>query len=85
MSSPFENIRVVDATHVLAGPFATYQMAVLGADVIKVESPSDPDQARMQGSDRALNDQGLGTAFMSQASNKKPWRSTLNIPKGVRR
>ena len=49
MSSPFENIRVVDATHVLAGPFATYQMAVLGAEGIKVESPSDPAQARMQG------------------------------------
>ncbi|AZM97487.1 CaiB/BaiF CoA transferase family protein [Vreelandella venusta] len=82
MSSPYENIRVVDATHVLAGPFATYQMAVLGADVIKVESPSDPDQARMQGSDRALNDQGLGTAFMSQASNKKAVAIDFKNPQG---
>jgi crotonobetainyl-CoA:carnitine CoA-transferase CaiB-like acyl-CoA transferase len=32
MTRPFEGIRVIDATHVLAGPFATYQLAVLGAD-----------------------------------------------------
>ena len=34
MTRPFEGIRVIDVTHVLAGPFAAYQLAVLGADVI---------------------------------------------------
>ena len=43
---PFEGIRVIDVTHVLAGPFAAYQLGVLGADVIKVEDPNDPDQSR---------------------------------------
>ena len=43
MAKAFDGIRVVDTTHVLAGPFASYQMAVLGAEVIKVESPNDPD------------------------------------------
>ncbi|MCE8035508.1 CoA transferase [Billgrantia tianxiuensis] len=84
MSPPFEGIRVIDATHVLAGPFATYQLAVLGADVIKVESPSDPDQARLQGSDRELNDIGMGTAFMSQASNKKAVAIDFKKPEGQR-
>jgi crotonobetainyl-CoA:carnitine CoA-transferase CaiB-like acyl-CoA transferase len=82
MSKAFEGIRVVDTTHVLAGPFASYQMAVLGAEVIKVESPSDPDQARMQGSDRALNDIGMGTAFMAQASNKKTLALDLSSGEG---
>ena len=71
MAQPFEGIRVIDVTHVLAGPFATYQLAVLGADVIKVEHPDDPDQSRGNGTDRALNRAQLGTSFLAQASNKR--------------
>jgi crotonobetainyl-CoA:carnitine CoA-transferase CaiB-like acyl-CoA transferase len=68
---PFEGIRVIDVTHVLAGPFAAYQLAVLGADVIKVEHPDDPDQSRGTGTDKALNRKGMGTQFLTQASNKR--------------
>jgi crotonobetainyl-CoA:carnitine CoA-transferase CaiB-like acyl-CoA transferase len=68
---PFEGIRVIDITHVLAGPFAAYQLAVLGADVIKVEHPDEPDQSRGAGTDKELNRRNTGTAFLTQASNKR--------------
>lgn len=71
MTRPFEGIRIIDITHVLAGPFAAYQLAVLGAEVIKVEHPDDPDQSRGSGTDRALNRRHMGTSFLTQGSNKR--------------
>jgi crotonobetainyl-CoA:carnitine CoA-transferase CaiB-like acyl-CoA transferase len=71
MTRPFEGIRIIDITHVLAGPFAAYQLAVLGADVIKVEHPDEPDQSRDGGTDRALNRKHMGTSFLTQGSNKR--------------
>ena len=46
MAKAFDNIRVADFSQVLAGPFATQQLALLGADVIKVEVRGAGDQAR---------------------------------------
>jgi len=68
---PFEGIKILDCTHVLAGPFAAYQLAVLGADVIKVEDPDEPDQSRESGADDALNRSLMGTSFLTQGSNKR--------------
>src|SRR5579859_5326072 len=76
---PFEGIRVIDVTHVLAGPFATYQLAVLGADVIKVEHPDEPDQSRGSGTDKELNRRSMGTGFLTQASNKRSITLDLKI------
>jgi len=77
MTRPFEGIRIIDVTHVLAGPFAAYQLGVLGAEVIKVEHPDDPDQTRDSGTDRELNRRGMGTSYLTQSSNKRS--ITLNL------
>ena len=77
MARPFEGIRIIDITHVLAGPFAAYQLGLMGADVIKVEDPSDPDQSRDSGSDNDLNHALMGTGFLTQGSNKRA--ITLNL------
>ena len=74
---PFEGIRVIDMTHVLAGPFSTFQLATLGADVIKVEPPHDPDMTRHEGVVPALNKEVRGTYFMAQNAGKRA--ITLNI------
>ena len=71
---PFEGVKILDCTHVLAGPFAAYQLAVLGADVIKVEDPNEPDQSRESGADMALNKamhgHGLSHAGLEQALDR---------------
>jgi len=77
MPRPFEGIRIIDITHVLAGPFAAYQLGLMGADVIKVEDPNDPDQSRDTGTDNDLNHALMGTGFLTQASNKRA--ITLNL------
>src|SRR4029079_18372133 len=81
MTRPFEGIRVIAVTHVRAGPFAAYQLAVLGADVIKVEHPDEPDQSRGSGTDKALNRCHMGTAFLTQASNKRSITLDLKLEK----
>ena len=67
----FEGIRVLDLTHVFAGPFCTYQMAVMGAEVIKIEPPNAPDMMRDEGYSETLNNLGLSNVFVCQNSEKK--------------
>jgi crotonobetainyl-CoA:carnitine CoA-transferase CaiB-like acyl-CoA transferase len=69
--------RILDMTNVLAGPFACYQLAQLGADVIKVEVPGSGDLARRLGADAALNKAGMGASFLAQNSGKRSL--TLNL------
>jgi crotonobetainyl-CoA:carnitine CoA-transferase CaiB-like acyl-CoA transferase len=79
---PFEGIKIIDITHVLAGPFAAYQLALLGAHVIKVEHPEDYDQSRDSGGDRALNLQKMGTGYLTQGSNKRAITLNLKTERG---
>ncbi|CAN7636971.1 CoA transferase [Acidovorax sp. LjRoot129] len=46
---PLQGIRVVDLSRILSGPYCAMLLADLGAQVLKVESPQSPDQARKWG------------------------------------
>jgi formyl-CoA transferase len=48
MSKPLDGIRIIDFTHVQAGPACTQLLAFYGADVIKVERPGSGDVTRSQ-------------------------------------
>jgi crotonobetainyl-CoA:carnitine CoA-transferase CaiB-like acyl-CoA transferase len=74
---PFQGIKVIDMTHVLAGPFCAYQLSVMGADVIKIEQPGEGDMVREAGSIRELNRNGMGINYLTQNSNKRAM--TLNL------
>ncbi len=66
-----EGIKVLDLTNVLSGPFTTLHLALLGAEVIKVENPKDGDLARKLGIVPALNKRLMGTSFLAQNCNKQ--------------
>lgn len=72
-----DGIRVLDLTNVLSGPFATLHLALLGAEVIKIENPKDGDLARKLGCVTEYNKMLMGTSFIAQNSNKKS--VTLNL------
>ena len=70
-------VRVLDLTNVLAGPFCAYQLALAGAEVIKVEVPGTGDLARQLGADPDLNAALMGASFLAQNAGKRS--ITLNL------
>jgi len=82
MFQPLFGIRVVDLTQVLAGPYATYQLALLGAEVIKVEPPEVGDWTRTGAAPEGLEGQGMSTGFMTQNAAKKSVALDLKSEQG---
>ncbi|ABQ66660.1 L-carnitine dehydratase/bile acid-inducible protein F [Rhizorhabdus wittichii RW1] len=72
---PLENIRVLDLTRVLAGPFGSQVLADMGADVIKIERPVVGDDARIFGEPYLRDTEGNRTRenafYMSVNRNKR--------------
>lgn len=77
-----QGVKVLDLTNVLAGPFATLHLALLGAEVIKIERPGSGDLARQLGTLTELNDQNMGTSFLAQNANKKSLTLNTKDPEG---
>src|SRR5579872_273015 len=79
---PLQGIRVIDLTHVLAGPFSTHQLCMLGADVIKIERPGQGDQTRGLALQPELN--GLAPGFVSLNTGKRSVVLDLKSEAGIR-
>lgn len=78
MNGPLDGIRVLDFTWALAGPFATMQLADLGAEVVKVEYPESHEKERGFG---PYHD-GISTFFFSPNRGKKGIAIDLKAPEG---
>ena len=80
MANLLAGTRVVDFTHVHAGPLCTYQLALMGADVIKVEAPGSGDQMRGMGPQL---EPGMSPGFLGQNANKRSLAVDLKQPAGL--
>jgi formyl-CoA transferase len=82
--TPLASFRVLDLTNVLAGPFCCHQLAHMGAEVIKVETPGSGDLARQLGADAELNapERLMGVSFLAQNAGKKSITINLKHPSG---
>lgn len=82
MTRPFEGVKILDFTQVLAGPYASYQLALLGADVVKVERREGEDMRRTPLS-REWAERGLAPAFQAINGNKRSLTLDLQKPEAI--
>ena len=82
MFKPLKGIKVLDMTGVLAGPYSTYQLGLLGAEILKIEPFFDGDWTRKQGKNKELTEKKMGTSFLIQNSNKKSIQVNLKSIEG---
>ena len=82
MTKPFAGIRILDFTRVLAGPYASYQLALLGADVIKIEAPGGED---MRWGNRAneWEKRGLAAPWIAVNAGKRSVTLDLKKPRAI--
>jgi len=83
---PLEGLRIIDTTSWWAGPSATHMLALLGADVIHIESTQRIDGVRsLGGAFEALHEEWWECSFifLSANSNKRGMTLNLSDPKGV--
>jgi crotonobetainyl-CoA:carnitine CoA-transferase CaiB-like acyl-CoA transferase len=82
MSKPFAGIRILDFTRYLAGPYGTYQLALLGADVIKIES-HEGDETRGQLADKTWAERKMAPSFLAVNGNKRSLTLDLRKPEAI--
>ena len=83
MTKAFNCIRVLDFSQVLAGPSCTQQLALLGADVIKIEEPTGGDQSRGIMADNDIGRIGMSPYFLSMNANKRSMTLDIKHPRAA--
>ena len=81
MMPVLDGIRIADFSHVMSGPYATYLLRLLGAEVIKIEAPGGGDAMRYYGSDRRYD--GLAPAFIAVNAGKQSIVLDLKQPQDL--
>ena len=79
---PFEGVRILDFTQVLAGPFASFQLALLGAEVVKVERREGEEMRRFPLS-REWTERGMAPMWMAANAGKRSLTLDLRRPEAV--
>jgi crotonobetainyl-CoA:carnitine CoA-transferase CaiB-like acyl-CoA transferase len=82
MSKPFAGVRILDFTRVLAGPYASYQLALLGADVIKVEA-REGDEMRFGTRANDWEKRGMAAPWVAVNAGKRSITMDLKSPKAI--
>jgi crotonobetainyl-CoA:carnitine CoA-transferase CaiB-like acyl-CoA transferase len=82
MALPLHGVRVLDVTNVLAGPFCSFQLVLLGAEVIKIEHPENGDLARRLGAEVKMNEELMGASFVAVNAGKQSVTINLKSPEG---
>ena len=82
MTKPFTGVKILDFTRVLAGPYGSYQLALLGADVIKVES-RDGDDMRYGNRANDWEKRGLAAPWIAVNAGKRSITLDLKKPKAI--
>jgi crotonobetainyl-CoA:carnitine CoA-transferase CaiB-like acyl-CoA transferase len=82
MSKPFAGVRILDFTRYLAGPYGTYQLALLGADVVKIES-HEGDESRHLLISKEWAERKMASSFLAVNANKRSITLDLRKPEAV--
>ena len=83
-SLPLAGVRVLECASVIAGPYCSYVLTLLGAETIKIERPHQGDWMRGQGGDAQWTASGMGSGFLSCNAGKQSVTLNLADPRGVR-
>jgi crotonobetainyl-CoA:carnitine CoA-transferase CaiB-like acyl-CoA transferase len=82
MSAPLDNVRILDMSRVLAGPWAGQLLGDFGADVVKIEKPGSGDDTRHWGPPWLEGEDAESAYFLSTNRNKRSVTVNISVPAG---